>query len=166
MPMVRIENGNEPKWRDAGMPPDVNEYDDTLMKAAEALAQRWHQADPDRTGALPDPVLGSDVAGWSPDTLSAFASKLAQLTADQPLTWTSTRSIGTTYKLDSMRNPEVWLLLLPCVINTVVGTAFGCQGHDQPHAMRGHETFRIAPHFCMAVAGADRMVEGVHRSRG
>lgn len=102
----------------AGMPPDVNVYDNTLMEAAEALALRWHEADPERTGALPSAVAPSDVEGWAPDTLSAFASKLGQVTADQPLTKAATRAIGTIYKLDVMRNPEVLCLLSlssPCV---------------------------------------------------
>lgn len=116
--------------RGAGMPPDVNQYDNTLMEDAEALAGRWHQADPERDGSLPDPVSASDVEGWAPDTLSAFASKLGQFTAAKPLTTAATRAIGTTYKLDSMRNPEVrnvflqapwptgaivWLMSLPWV---------------------------------------------------
>ena len=93
--------------RCAGMPPDVNEYDNTLMEAAEDLAKRWHEADPDRSGALPSSVSPSDVEGWAPDMLSAFASKLGQITSSKPLTQASTRAIGTTYKLDAMRNPEV-----------------------------------------------------------
>lgn len=92
------------------MPPDVNVYDNTLMEAAEALALRWHEADPERMGALPSPVSASDVEGWAPDTLCAFASKLGQVTTDQSLTKAATRTIGTIYNLDAIRNPEVLFL--------------------------------------------------------
>lgn len=93
-------------WR-AGMPPDVNSYDDSLMRRAQALAQQWYDADPGRTGTTPDGVSESDMHGWSVDDKLAFVAKLAQFAASKPLHKDMTRALDKLYHFDAIRNPEV-----------------------------------------------------------
>jgi hypothetical protein len=89
------------------MPPDVNVYDDTLMARAEALAMKWHEADPDRTGACPSDASADDMHEWSVDEKLAFVTRLAQYAADKPLHKDMTRRLDKLYLLDAVRNPEV-----------------------------------------------------------
>lgn len=95
------------------MPPDVNTYDTQQADAAEKLAERWHTADPLRTGsAAPQDPQADAVRQWSPALVQAFLQRLAQYAGMSALKPATTRRMAELYGLDAMRNPEVrrsWL---------------------------------------------------------
>lgn len=108
------------------MPPLVNDYDDSMTKAPEALAKKWHTADVMRTGhAFPSVAGPGDIDGWSPDQLCLFLAKLKELSTLSPLKAATTRKMAELYGFDAIRHPEVrdGCLKLPTVARRLSSTA-------------------------------------------
>ena len=91
-----------------GMPPAVNEFDDTLARQAKDLAARWHAADVMGVGGVDAAQFAAaDVEGWSSEQTVAFLSHLADLRAMKALHPTTARAMGELYGLDASRNAEI-----------------------------------------------------------
>lgn len=94
-----------------GMPPVINEYDQTLAQAAYDLASKWYEID--RQGVTTQGnvrgVGGPEgISGWSASQVEAFLGRLGELTAAEPLHPETTQAIAKTYPLlDESRNAEI-----------------------------------------------------------
>ena len=92
----------------AGMPPTLNEYDTAAAAETDALANKWHIADPLRTGcAFPKEPMAATVAAWPPTHVAAFLGRLLQFAGVSALKKSTTRKMNEVYGFDAVRNPEV-----------------------------------------------------------
>ena len=95
------------------MPPESNEYDTAAATKTDALAEKWHTADPLRTGSsFPSDPLAEEVAAWPVSHVTAFLGRLLQFAGLNALKASTTRKMDAVYGFDAMRNPEarsLWL---------------------------------------------------------
>lgn len=92
-----------------GLPPEANDYDDSLATAPYALAAAWHFGDVMGLGldSLPEGTAAGDLGGFSPVQREAFLEKLGELRCMQPLGKRTCRLMGAAYGLDDSTNAEV-----------------------------------------------------------
>lgn len=130
------------------MPPDVNTYDTSQADAAEKLAEKWHTADPMRTGsAAPQDAQVETVRQWSPALVQAFLQRLSQYAGMSSLKPGTTRRMDELYGLDAMRNPEVRLRIVQlraCIMQIVCLQAICCARRSVSVRASGARANRLA----------------------